>query len=129
MAGLLLWRTTQGGSLCCSKSHDRGQRGYLSPIAGPSDRQRDRLWRGYCPWHETGAKLFCDGDRSARFAQWVPYPGQLRLQAFSHLASGATLLSYWHWHSIHNAFETYWKGLLSHDFAANPTYLEAKTIG
>ena len=23
------------------------------------------------------------------FPQWVPYPGQLRLQAFSHLASGA----------------------------------------
>jgi beta-galactosidase len=25
------------------------------------------------------------------FPQWVPYPGQLRLQAFSHLASGANL--------------------------------------
>lgn len=63
------------------------------------------------------------------FAQWVPYPGQLRLQAFSHLASGADMVSYWHWHSIHNSFETYWKGLLSHDFEPNPTYEEAKTIG
>lgn len=63
------------------------------------------------------------------FAQWTPYPGQLRLQAFSHIASGAKMVSYWHWHSIHNSFETYWKGLLSHDFSANPTYLEAKTIG
>ena len=49
------------------------------------------------------------------FAQWTPFPGQLRLQAFSHIASGAAMVSYWHWHSIHNAFETYWKGLLSHD--------------
>jgi beta-galactosidase len=63
------------------------------------------------------------------FPQWVPYPGQLRLQAFSHLASGADMLAYWHWHSIHNSAETYWKGLLSHDFRPNPTYDEAKTIG
>ena len=63
------------------------------------------------------------------FPQWLPYPGQLRLQAFSHLASGANMVSYWHWHSIHNSAETYWKGLLSHDFQPNPTYEEAKTIG
>jgi len=63
------------------------------------------------------------------FAQWVPYTGQLYLQAFSHLASGANMVEYWHWHSIHNSAETYWKGLLSHDFEPNPTYEEAKTIG
>ncbi len=63
------------------------------------------------------------------FPEWLPYPGQLRLQAFSHLASGANMLEYWHWHSTHNAIETYWKGLLSHDFKPNPTYDEAKTIG
>ena len=63
------------------------------------------------------------------FPGWVPYEGQLRLQAFSHLASGADSVMYWHWHSIHNSFETYWKGLLSHDFKENDTYLEAVTIG
>ena len=63
------------------------------------------------------------------FPEWVPYPGQLRLQAFSHLASGANMVEYWHWHSIHNSAETYWKGLLSHDFESNPIYEEAKTIG
>ena len=60
---------------------------------------------------------------------WLPYPGQLRLQAYSHLASGANSVMYWHWHSIHNSFETYWKGLLGHDFAENPTYLEAGVFG
>jgi beta-galactosidase len=60
---------------------------------------------------------------------WLPYKGQLRLQAFSHLASGANSVMYWHWHSIHNSIETYWRGLLSHDFAENDTYLEAKEIG
>lgn len=63
------------------------------------------------------------------FSNWTPFPGQLRLQAFSHLASGANMVSYWHWHSIHNSFETYWKGLLSHDLQPNPVYHEAKTIG
>ena len=36
---------------------------------------------------------------------------------------------YWHWHSIHNACETYWKGVLSHDFAENEVYREACVIG
>jgi len=36
---------------------------------------------------------------------------------------------YWHWHSIHNACETYWKGILSHDFQENATYREACIIG
>jgi beta-galactosidase len=95
--------------------------------------------------HLTGAEISFGGDvtRSMKagknylvieteaqgFPQWVPYPGQLRLQAFSHLASGANGVGYWPWHSIHNSFETYWKGLLSHDFEPNPVYDEAKTIG
>ena len=60
---------------------------------------------------------------------WTPYKGQLRLQAYSHLASGANSVMYWHWHSIHNSFETYWKGLLSHDFQENDAYREACLIG
>lgn len=63
------------------------------------------------------------------FPQWLPYDGQLRLQAYSHLASGANMVEYWHWHSLHNACETYWKGLLSHDFKENDTYRAAKVIG
>ena len=60
--------------------------------------------------------------------QRLHYPGQLRLQAFSHLASGANMVAYWPWHSIHNSAETYWKGILSHDMQPNPTYEEAKRI-
>ena len=63
------------------------------------------------------------------FKDWLPYPGQLRLMAYSHLASGACGLLYWNWHSIHNGLESYWKGLLSHDFAPNPVYEEAKGLG
>lgn len=60
--------------------------------------------------------------------QRLPYPGQLRLQAFSHFASGASMVSYWPWHSIHNGVETFWKGLLSHDMEQNETSREAKRV-
>lgn len=61
--------------------------------------------------------------------EWLPYPGQLRLQAYSHIANGSNSVMYWHWHSIHNAIESYWKGVLSHDFSENETYREACRIG
>ena len=92
----------------------------------------------------TGAEIAMGGDiirslkkdnylvletQAQAFAAWTPFPGQLRLQAFSHLASGADCVEYWHYHSIHNSFETYWKGLLSHDFEPGATYQEACTIG
>lgn len=63
------------------------------------------------------------------FPIWTPFDGQLRLQAFSHLSSGANSVMYWHWHSIHNSFETYWKGILSHDLQENREYREIASIG
>lgn len=63
------------------------------------------------------------------FKNWTPYPGQLRLHAYSHLASGAGGLLYWNWHSIHNGYEAYWMGLLGHDLEENLAYREAGQIG
>lgn len=60
---------------------------------------------------------------------WLPYPGQLRQQAYSHLASGANSVMYWNWHSIHNSFESYWKGVLSHNLEPNESYRELKAFG
>ena len=60
---------------------------------------------------------------------WLPYPGQLRLCAYSHVANGANMVEYWHWHSIHNAIESYWKGVLSHDLQENETYRECMVVG
>lgn len=58
-----------------------------------------------------------------------PWPGQLRLAAFAHLAGGANMIEYWHWHSIHNAIESHWKGVLSHDLIPGETYREIASIG
>ena len=56
--------------------------------------------------------------------QFPPYDGQMRLDVYSYLASGANMVEYWHWHSIHAGQETYWKGVLSHDLEPNRAYAE-----
>jgi beta-galactosidase len=58
--------------------------------------------------------------------QFPPYDGQLRLDVYTHLSSGANMVEYWHWHSIHYGQETYWKGVLSHDLEPNRAYAEVR---
>jgi beta-galactosidase len=60
--------------------------------------------------------------------QYPQYPGQLRLVVYTHLAAGANLVEYWHWHSLHYGQETYWKGVLSHDLLPNRTYAEVTQV-
>lgn len=94
--------------------------------------------------HLTGAEISFGGDLTRSLKKdnyliletqaqgnhsWLSYPGQLRLQAFSHLSCGAVCVEYWHWHSIHNAVESYWKGVLSHNLKENATYRECMSIG
>ena len=60
--------------------------------------------------------------------QYPQYPGQLRQVVYSHLAAGANMVEYWHWHSLHYGQETYWKGVLSHDLEPNRTYAEVSQV-
>jgi beta-galactosidase len=60
--------------------------------------------------------------------QFPPYDGQLRMNVYGHLADGANMVEYWHWHSLHYGQETYWKGLLSHDLEPNRIYDEAARV-
>lgn len=57
-------------------------------------------------------------------SQLPPYDGQLRMNVYAHMGSGANMVEYWHWHSIHYGQETYWKGVLSHDLQPNRAYAE-----
>jgi len=57
--------------------------------------------------------------------QYPPFDGQGRLFVYSHIAGGANMVEYWHWHSIHYGQETYWKGVLGHDLEPNRFYKEA----
>jgi beta-galactosidase len=60
--------------------------------------------------------------------QYPQYPGQLRLVVYTHLAAGANMVEYWHWHSLHYGRESYWKGVLSHDLEPNRTYAEVSRV-
>ena len=60
--------------------------------------------------------------------QYPPYDGQLRLDVYTDISSGANMVEYWHWHSIHAGQETYWKGVLSHDLEPNRAYAEVSRI-
>ncbi|MGA8270154.1 MAG: beta-galactosidase [Candidatus Sulfotelmatobacter sp.] len=60
--------------------------------------------------------------------QFPPYDGQMRLDVYTDISSGANMVEYWHWHSIHAGQETYWKGVLSHDLEPNRAYAEVTRI-
>jgi beta-galactosidase len=61
-------------------------------------------------------------------AQFPQYPGQLRQVVYTHLAAGANMVEYWHWHSLHYGQETYWRGILSHDLEPNRAYAEMTKV-
>lgn len=56
--------------------------------------------------------------------QFPPYDGQLRLDVYTHVSSGANMVEYWHWHSLNYGQETYWKGVLGHDLQPGRAYDE-----
>ncbi|MGH7744117.1 MAG: beta-galactosidase, partial [Candidatus Dormibacteria bacterium] len=60
--------------------------------------------------------------------EFPPYDGQLRLDVYTHISSGANMVEYWHWHSIHYGQETYWKGVLGHDLEPGRTYQEVTRV-
>lgn len=61
--------------------------------------------------------------------QFPPYDGQLRLNVYSNLASGADMVAFWPWASIDSGQETYWNGILGHDLSPGRVYREATRTG
>jgi beta-galactosidase len=57
-------------------------------------------------------------------SQFPPWDGQLRQDVYLMAATGANMVEYWHWHSLHYGQETYWKGVLSHDLEPGRAYAE-----
>lgn len=60
--------------------------------------------------------------------QYPPYDGQLRQNVYSHLASGANMVEYWHWSTLHYGQETYWRGILGQDMEPNRIYNEFSKV-
>lgn len=69
---------------------------------------------------ETNAQSIGWDSRS----QFPPYDGQVRQDVYLMAATGANMVEYWHWHSLHYGQETYWKGVLAHDLEPGRVYAE-----
>jgi beta-galactosidase len=72
---------------------------------------------------ETGAGI----DGAGGF--FPPYPGQLRLNAWSFAAAGASAVLYWHWHSLHYGAEQTFCGIIPHDYVPGRIYAEVARVG
>jgi beta-galactosidase len=127
----------------------------LDVVAGnPYYKMQEGLQAGaevprHARWWHTGVwALFQWGDRaySSADAQFLvtetnassigdawqnhpPYPGQIKQAAFALLARGARMVEYWHWHTLHFGFETYWGGILPHSQRPGRIYREVAELG
>lgn len=105
----------------------------------------------YHQWQNdfTGVEISCGGDFSRALKQkkyfvietnaqtttinskglQPPVDGQLTAAFFSHIASGANMVAYWHWNTTNSGAEIFWRGILSNDEKPNRIYNEIKSIG
>ena len=58
-----------------------------------------------------------------------PYDGQWRQAAWALVSRGATMIEYWHWHTLHFGAETYWGGVLPHSQEPGRTYRQLAALG
>lgn len=58
-----------------------------------------------------------------------PYPGQLTQAAFALVSRGASMIEYWHWHTLSYGTETYWGGVLPHGLEPGRVYREVAETG
>jgi beta-galactosidase len=57
------------------------------------------------------------------------FDGQWRQAAWALISRGASMIEYWHWHTLHFGAETYWCGVLPHNGKPGRTYREVARIG
>jgi beta-galactosidase len=76
--------------------------------------------------------LITETNASSIGMPWTNRPafdGQWRQAAWALVSRGATMVEYWHWHTLHFGAETYWGGVLPHSGRPGRTYRELARIG
>jgi beta-galactosidase len=76
--------------------------------------------------------LVTETDAQAIGPAWSNEPafdGQYRQAAWALVSRGATMIEYWHWHTLHYGAETYWGGVLPHSEQPGRVYREIARIG
>jgi len=57
------------------------------------------------------------------------YDGQWRQTAWALVSRGASMIGYWHWHTLTFGTETYWGGVLPHSGTPSRTYEQVARVG
>ncbi|WP_036961500.1 beta-galactosidase, partial [Promicromonospora kroppenstedtii] len=57
------------------------------------------------------------------------YDGQWRQAAWALVSRGATMIEYWHWHTLPYGTETYWGGILPHSLEPGRVYRQIAELG
>ncbi|MFD5338324.1 beta-galactosidase [Streptomyces hawaiiensis] len=76
--------------------------------------------------------LVTETDAQAIGGPWdnrPAYDGQWRQAAWALISRGASMIEYWHWHTLHFGAETYWGGILPHNGRPGRVYRELAALG
>jgi beta-galactosidase len=57
------------------------------------------------------------------------YDGQWRQVGWAMIARGARAIEYWHWHTMHASWESYWGGVLPHSLEPGRVYRQIAELG
>jgi beta-galactosidase len=112
-------------------------------LALPSTDQPNQAWTSNGTWalfstadRMYGSKqapfLVTETDAQAigmTFSNEPAYDGQWRQAAWALVSRGATMIEYWHWHTLHAGAETYWGGVLPHSLIPGRTYEQIAELG
>ena len=109
----------------------------------PSTEPYDQHWTTTGTWalYATADRMY--GSKQAPFlvtetdAQAIgfswsnepAYDGQWRQVAWALVSRGATMIEYWHWHTLHAGAETYWGGILPHSLEPGRVYQQIAALG
>jgi beta-galactosidase len=109
----------------------------------PTEDTREQAWTTSGLWslYATADRMYASKQASFLVtetnAQAIGYPwsnepaydGQWRQAAWALVSRGATMIEYWHWHTLHAGAETYWGGILPHSQEPGRTYRELAALG
>jgi beta-galactosidase len=118
------------------------QDGLAAPARGDA-RVAGRPWTTSATWslYLTADRMFSsrqepflitETNASSIGMPWTNKPafdGQWRQAAWALVSRGASMIEYWHWHTLHYGAETYWGGVLPHSGRPGRTYREVARIG
>lgn len=75
---------------------------------------------------ETNASFTMHANQAGVFPS---FPGQLKQVALALISRGASMVEYWHWHTLHYGAESYWGGILGHNYQRGRTYDSVAEVG